>query len=254
MKRSVLLVSLCALFVALSQCGLAQSRAVSGPERVSFKSGGETVHGVLYRPSGAGPFPAIVVIHEWWGLNSWVKKQAVALASHAYVVLALDLYQGKVAKVASQARNLKRALPTDRAIGELKAAFAYLAGRLDVDPKRIGALGWSMGGGLALRLAIHEPRLAACVVNYGSLPTKRADIRQINAQTLGIFGARDRGISPIKVRAFEKSMNAAKKSVEIKTYDDAGHAFENPANVHGYRPQAANDAWLRTLMFLGRSL
>jgi carboxymethylenebutenolidase len=221
---------------------------------VTFVCDTGNVSGFLALPRDPRRHRGIIVIHEWWGLNSWVKEQATTLAAHAYVVFALDLYQGKVVAVDSQARKLKRDLPQDRAIGELKAAFDYLACRPDVDPKRIGALGWSMGGSLALQLAIHEPRLAACVVNYGSLPTKLVDIQKINAPTLGIFAARDRGIPPVKVRAFEKSMNAAKKSVEIKIYDDAGHAFENPANAHGYRPQAANDAWLRTLMFLDQSL
>lgn len=86
---------------------------------------------------------------------------------------------------------------------------------------------------MALQLAIHEPRLAACVVHYGAL---------------------DRGIPPNKVRAFEKRINAVKKLVEIKTYDDMGHAFENPVNTRGYRPKAAVDAWRRTLSFLDRSL
>jgi carboxymethylenebutenolidase len=108
------------------------------------------------------------------------------------VVLALDLYQGKVASTPSQARKLKRDLPEERAIRAMKAAFDYLGRRSDVDPQHIGSLGWSMGGGLALQLAINEPRLAACVVNYGSLPTKLADLRKIDARTLGIFCSLDR--------------------------------------------------------------
>jgi carboxymethylenebutenolidase len=221
---------------------------------VKFQRGPEKVTGFLALPSRPGPHRAIIAIHEWWGLTTWVKGQASNLAKNGYVVLALDLYHGKVTSITSQARKLKRDLPPDRAIGEMKAAFDYLACRADVDPKHIGSLGWSMGGGVALQLAIHEPRLAACVVNYGALPTKLADIEKINARTLGIFGALDRGIPPNKVRVFEKRMNAVKKLVEIKIYDGAGHAFENPANIRGYRPKAAADAWLRTLTFLNQSL
>jgi carboxymethylenebutenolidase len=106
-----------------------------------------------------------------------------------------------------------------------------------------------MGGGLALQLAIHEPRLAACVVNYGPLTTKRVDFQRINARVLGIFGSLDRGISPDKVRAFERSMRAVKKPVDIEIYDGAGHAFENPSNQRGYRPEATADARLHTLKF-----
>ena len=90
---------------------------------------------------------AKIVIHEWWGLNEWVKEQAEKLAANRYVALAVDLYEDKVAAEPSEARKLKRSLRQDRAIGDLKAAFDYLVGRPDVDPKRIGSLGWSMGGG-----------------------------------------------------------------------------------------------------------
>jgi Dienelactone hydrolase family len=90
-----------------------------------------------------------------------------------------------------------------------KAAFDYLADRPDVDSKHIGSLGWSMGGGLAVQLAIHEPRFAACVVNYDPLPTNTADIQKIDASVLGIFGSLDRGIPSDKIRAFEECMKAA---------------------------------------------
>jgi len=221
---------------------------------VTFECDTGIVNGFLARPRDPSRHPAIIAIHEWWGLTPWVKSQAINLAWNGYVVLAVDLYHGKVTSIAAQARKLKRAVSPDLAIGEMKAAFDYLACRADVDPKHIGSLGWSLGGGFALQLAIHEPRLAACVVNYGALPTKRADIEKLDAPMLGIFGALDRGVPRNKVRAFEKRMNAAKKLVEITIYDGAGHAFENPANLRAYRPKAAADAWLRTLTFLAQSL
>lgn len=221
---------------------------------VTHRCENETITGFLALPCGPGRHPAVIVIHEWWGLNGWVKEQATKLAAHAYVALALDLYQGKVTVNPLEARKLKRALPADGAIRGMKAAFEYLAHRPDVDPKHIGSIGWSMGGTLALQLAIHEPRLAACVVNYGSLPTNPSDPTKINARVLGIFGSRDRGIPPHKVRAFEQCMHSINKSVEVKIYESAGHAFENPANKRGYRPDAASDVWLRALAFLAKSL
>ena len=220
---------------------------------VTFQSGPEKVTGFLVLNSDPGRQRAIIVIHEWWGLNDWVKEQATNLAANRYMVLAVDLYRGKVTTNPSEARNLKRGLREDRAIRDLKAAFDYLADRRDVDPTHISSMGWSMGGGLAIQLAIYEPRLAACVVNYGSLPTKPVDIQKIRAQVLGIFGSLDRGIPPDKVRAFEKAMKAAKKPVDIKIYDGAGHAFENPANKSGYRREAAADAWLLILRFLDQT-
>jgi carboxymethylenebutenolidase len=210
--------------------------------------------GFLALPGGPNRHRAIILIHEWWGLNKWVKKQATDVAAHGYVALAVDLYQGKVTDNSTEARKLKRGLREDRAIRDLQGAFAYLEGRPDVDPKHIGSLGWSMGGGLALQLAIHEPRLAACVVNYGPLPTNPEDIEKIRAEVLGIFGTLDRSISPAKVRAFESCMNTLKKAVDIKIYNGAGHAFENPANKDAYRPEATADAWLRTLKFFDKAM
>jgi carboxymethylenebutenolidase len=223
-------------------------------QMVTFRSDSEEISGFLALPADPGRRPAVLVIHEWWGLNGWVKEQATNLARHGYVVLAADLYRGKVTTDRSEARKLKRELKEDRAIRDLQAGFDYLADRQDVDPARIGSMGWSMGGCLALQLAIHEPRLAACIVNYGSLPTALDDIQKINVQVLGNFGSLDRGVPPDKVRAFEARMKADKKAVDFKIYNGAGHGFENPATKRGYRPKDASDAWLRTLAFLGHAL
>ncbi|HTG63012.1 MAG TPA: dienelactone hydrolase family protein, partial [Terriglobia bacterium] len=91
-------------------------------ETVSYKSGDETVTGYLALPDSAGPHPAIVVIHEWWGLNDWVKEQTQKFAQQGYVVLAADLYRGKVAADPDQAHELMRGMPQDRAVSDLIAA------------------------------------------------------------------------------------------------------------------------------------
>jgi len=116
---------------------------------VTFPGATEKVAGFLALPRYPNRGRTIIVIHEWWGLNKWVKKQATNLAANGYVALAVDLYQGKLTSDPSEARKLKRGLPRDRAVRDLKAAFDYLARRPDVDPTHIGSLGWSMGGGLA---------------------------------------------------------------------------------------------------------
>lgn len=223
-------------------------------ERVTVRSGAVSISGFLALPGGRGRHGGVVALHEWWGLDDWVKMQATNLAANGYVVIAVDFYQGTVTYNLSEARKLKRALPDDRAIRDMKAAFHYLATRPDVDPKHIGSIGWSMGGGFAIQLAIHEPRLAACVVNYGALPTDLVDVKRINAQVLVNCGARDRGILPSKVRAFDTLMKAAGQSADIKIYSGAGHAFENPSNKSGYRPEAAADAWRRTLAFFTQTI
>jgi carboxymethylenebutenolidase len=221
---------------------------------VSYKSGDETVQGILYTPAGKGPFPAIIVIHEWWGLNDWVKEQALKLADQGYETLAIDLYRGKVAATPDMAHELMRGVPDDRANRDLKGAFDYLASQPTIRKNRIGAIGWCMGGGYSLDVALDEPALAADVINYGHLVTDADAIKKINAPVLGLFGGQDQGITPDDVHKFDAAMKAQGKKIETKIYDDAGHAFENPNNKTGYRPADAADAWQRTVSFLSDNL
>lgn len=244
------------LLALLAICVPAKAQAPSQAhvQTVTYKSGSETVTGYLVLPEGSGRHPAIIVIHEWWGLNDWVKEQAQRLAEQGYVALAVDLYRGKSTADPDVAHELMRGLPNDRALRDLEAAFQYLSSRKDVNGKRIGSIGWCMGGGFSLQLAVHEPKLAACVVNYGALPTAPADIARIHGPVLGNFGAEDRGITPADVRAFQQGMKSAKKHVDIKIYDGAGHGFENPNNKAAYRQAATEDAWQRITDFLQATL
>jgi carboxymethylenebutenolidase len=224
------------------------------PKEVTYKSGDETVKGILYTPEGKGPFPGIVVIHEWWGLNDWVKEQASKLAGEGYAALAIDLYRGKVATTADEAHEIMRGVPEDRAKRDLEAAFQFLASQPKVKKDRIGAIGWCMGGGYALDLALEEPKLAALVINYGHLATDPTAISKINASMIGFFGALDRGITPDDVKAFGAAVDKAGKKIDVTIYPDAGHAFENPNNKDGYRPADAADAWNKTVGFLASTL
>jgi len=221
---------------------------------VSYKSGDETVNGILYTPAGKGPHPALIVIHEWWGLNDWIKEQASKLSDQGYVALAIDLYRGKVATTPDEAHEIMRGVPEDRAKRDLAAAFDYLASQPNVKKDRIGAIGWCMGGGYSLDVALEEPTLAADVINYGHLATDKEALEKINAPILGLFGAQDRGITPDDVHKFEQTMKQLGKKIDVKIYDDAGHAFENPNNKQGYRADDAADAWRRTVEFLSSTL
>jgi carboxymethylenebutenolidase len=239
---------------ALTVLLLAICAFAADSKTVSYKSGDETVQGLLYTPSGNGPFPAIIVIHEWWGLNDWVKEQASKLSDQGYAALAIDLYRGKVAKTPDEAHEIMRGVPEDRAKRDLHAAFGFLASQPNVKKDRIGAIGWCMGGGYALDVALQEPTLAADVINYGHLATDPQALKKINAPILGLFGAQDRGITPADVRKFGEALDQMGKKIEIKIYDDAGHAFENPNNKDGYREADAADAWKRTVDFLATTL
>ncbi len=252
MKRMIFLISIGLLMVGSGML----LRGAAGPktETVSYKSGDETVSGYLALPEGAGKHPAIIVIHEYWGLNDWVKEQAQKYAAQGYVALAVDLYRGKVATTPDDAHILMRGLPDDRGLRDLEAAFAYLNSRPDVDAKKIGSVGWCMGGSWSIKLAVDQPKLAACVVNYGWLPSDPALIAKIKAPVQGNFGADDQGIPPKDVKAFEAAMKADGKFADIKIYDGAGHAFQNPNNKTGYRPEAAADANQRISSFFQKYL
>jgi carboxymethylenebutenolidase len=201
-----------------------------------------------------GKHPAIIVIQEWWGMNEWILQQTDRFAKQGYVALAVDLYRGKATSDPEVAHELMRGLPEDRAISDLKSGFAFLAARSDVDPARIGVIGWCMGGGYSLGLALAEPRVAATVMNYGRLVTDPATIAKIDAPLLGNFGALDRGIPPADVEAFDAALKKAGKSSDIKIYDGAGHGFMNPNNKDGYVAGAADDAWGRIDSFFAKRL
>ena len=233
---------------------LAVTSYAADSRSVSYKSGDETVNALLYTPQGKGPFPALVVIHEWWGLNDWVKEEASKLADQGYVALAIDLYRGKVATTPDEAHEIMRGVPQDRAIRDLLAASSYLSSQKNVDPKRIGSIGWCMGGGYSLDLALNDPKLKAAVINYGHLATDDAALKKINASILGIFGGQDKGIPVADVQKFESQLKALGKTVEIHIFPDAGHAFENPNNKQGYRADDAAQAWKLTIAFLAKYL
>jgi len=242
------------LLIAFCCCALLPAAFAATSQDVSYKSGDETVHSLLFTPPGKGPFPGIVVIHEYWGLNDWVKEQASKLADQGYAALAVDLYRGKVADTPDVAHELMRGLPEDRAARDLHAAVEYLKSSPNVKKDRIAAIGWCMGGGLALNLALTEPTLTAVVINYGHLSTDPAAIQKIHAAVLGNFGGQDRGIPPDDVKKFEETLKKEGKQADIKIYPDAGHAFQNPNNKSGYRAEDTADAWQRTVNFLATTL
>jgi len=247
-----------AAMIVASIIATALLRGAEGPKTevvqfASAKDPKDIASGFLAVPEKPGRYPGLIVVHEWWGLNDWVKEQTTKLASQGYVALAVDLYRGRVAADSAEAHELSRGLPSDRAILDLMGGIIYLAGRNDVDRGHVGTIGWAMGGGYAIQLAARVPRLSACVINYGVLPTDPNELQNIGAPILGNFGADDHGITPADVQAFQKTMENLQRRVDIKIYDGAGHGFENPSNP-GYRPQAAEDAWNRTVTFLNKTL
>ncbi len=175
-------------------------------EMVRYISGEDTVTAYLAVPEGNGPFPALIVIHEWWGLNDWIKKDADDFAESGYVALAIDLYHGNSTSSPEEARKLSGSVPQDRAATDLRSAFDYLRSRPEVDGNSIGSIGWCMGGGYSLRTALDIKDLAACIICYGRLNKDPEMLKQIACPVLGIFGEKDQNITPDDVKEFKDAL------------------------------------------------
>lgn len=218
---------------------------------IKLGEGDAEFNAYLAKPKTGKPGPAIILIHEWWGLNDWVKKQAERFAAQGYVAIAPDLYHGEVAEDGEHAHELMRGLADERAIADMKAAFDYLAKHESVDGKRIGIIGWCMGGGLALKLAIAEPKLACTVICYGRPVTDVEQLKKIKGAILGIWGETDRGID---VPPFEKALKEAGVKASHHVYPGAGHAFLNETNKRGYNAEQAKKGWVEIDKFFANEL
>jgi carboxymethylenebutenolidase len=197
--------------------------------------------------------PAVVMIHEWWGLNDNIKDMADELASEGYVVLAADLYNGEVATTPDKAMQLVGTVREnpEQAISNLQSAVQYLASLPNVNSSRIASLGWCFGGGQSLQLALNSEQnpLAATVIYYGNLVNDTNELSKINWPVLGIFGDQDQSIPVESVNAFEQALNETGITNEIYIYPGVGHAFANPSGDN-YAPAETVDAWEKTLAFL----
>lgn len=216
---------------------------------------GKPVTGYLAYPAAAeGGLPAVLVFHEWWGLNDNIRSMADQLAGQGYVALAADLYGGQSATQPEAARSLmEQALKDKDAMGQnLRQAHAYL--KEQIKATRVGTIGWCFGGGISLQAALTVPDgVDATVIYYGFVSTNPADLKALKAPVLGLFGGADGGIPVDNVRAFEAALKDLGKPVEIHIYEGADHAFANPSGGN-YKADAAADAWQKALAFLAQHL
>jgi carboxymethylenebutenolidase len=215
---------------------------------------GKVVAGHLAMPADGEATAAMIVIHEWWGLNDNVRAMAEKLAAEGYAALAIDLYEGGVATDRDGAMALMRtAQENDERLEEnLLQARTWLGETLGVE--KVGVIGWCFGGGWSLRAGLGlGDAIAATVIYYGRLVTDAAELAPLTSPVLGIFGAEDGGIPVDSVKAFEAAMAEAGKPASIHIYDGADHAFANPSGTR-YNAEAAEDAWARTVAFLAENL
>ncbi|HSM03757.1 MAG TPA: dienelactone hydrolase family protein [Longimicrobiales bacterium] len=209
--------------------------------------------GYLAVPEGEGPFPALVIIHEWNGLTDRVRQVADAFAAEGYVTLAADLFKGQVGQNPDENVALM-AEAEPNVIPNLNAAVAYLRGRSDVTG-RVGAMGWCYGGGVALSFGLDGVNHEATAIFYGRLVEDPEVLASMDHEVYGTFAREDDGPSPESVERFEAALRTAGIENDLHIYDDVNHGFW--LRVDGdpeLRSGPALDAWQRLKAYLGRTL
>jgi len=202
------------------------------------------------RPKGK-PQGAVLVLHEYWGLNDWVKHQSDLLAQQGYLALAIDLYKGKVAKDPKEATALMQAKDEKWGDQVEEAGLEWL--KKNGQGAKVATLGWCMGGGESLKASLNDPKdVDATVIHYGPPITDVEKLKTLRGPVLGIWANKDGWITPDKVAAFDKALTEAGVKHEFHAYD-ADHAFANPSGGR-YNGEAAKDAWDKTLKFLAANI
>ncbi|MDH5416676.1 MAG: dienelactone hydrolase family protein [Nitrosopumilus sp.] len=207
--------------------------------------------GYLAKPSTDGKYPGVIMIHEFWGLNDNIKQMAEKLASHGYVVFAVDLYDGQVGTTADEARQLRSSFEQSQWTENMNTAVSYLED--NYTPSSMGSIGWCFGGGQSLNLALNSDNMDATVIYYGQPVTDKEELSKINWPILGVFAELDSGIPPETVAKFESALNEVGIENDITIYPGVNHAFANPSGDR-YAPEESKDAWQKTLSFFEHNL
>jgi carboxymethylenebutenolidase len=249
------------LLILILFAGVIVFDAAFGPETAEFTNisysgeDGSELIGYLAQPDGSGPHPAVLLIHEWWGLNEGITILADALAAEGYVVLAPDAYRGRVTAQFPRALWLRLTTPEEQVFADVDAALAYLMRMEDVDTSRLASMGFCFGGGHSLQLGMRQSEnLALTIIYYGAVVTDPDLLRPLTdgQPVLGVFGDEDQSIPVADVLEFEAALNTLAIPNEITIYEGVGHAFLTEENYD--QPGAAMDAWQQTLRFLAENL
>ena len=220
-------------------------------QMLTFASNGGTASGYLATPkSGTGP--GVIVLQEYWGLVPHIKDVADRFAAEGFVALAPDLYHGKSAAHPDEAVRLMMAMNIGQTEKDLRGATAVLKSK--ASPAKLGAVGFCLGGSLALFASTLNPDFGACVTFYGANQSIKPDFTKLNCPVLGLFGETDGYIDGKVVDTLAADIKAAGGKSAFHTYPGVGHAFFNDSRPEAYDKSAAQDAWTRTLAFLRANL
>jgi len=245
---------LCAVFII--QAGIVSAQTLGSPAatNVSFKAADNTtLKAYLALPSGKGPFPAVLMIHEWWGLTHNIRLLADALAAQGYVVLAADGFRGSVAQTPDQALKLVQGTPATQVAADLDAALSYLRSRSEVDRTRVVSLGFCFGGTQSMYMGTRVVGLSAVIIFYGSGPiTEASRLGTMTGPVLGIYGEKDSNIPIDQVKAFERALSVKGVKYTVTVYPGMGHAFVTADNYN--KPGEPGNAWKQMLDFLKNTI
>ncbi len=221
---------------------------------------GETIRlggisGYLTKPSGSGPWPALIVIQEWWGLDAQTKSIADRFAAQGYLAFAPDLYHGELAALgdSDKASSLKDKYAPG-APAELEQVFDALKAHPECKGK-IGSVGFCFGGRMSLALSVRRPLNAVCTFYGGGMQNIFEELRRnLKAPVLGLFGDKDQSIPVGTVEEFEKLLGEVGVEHEVVVYPNSGHAFFRDSDPNVYKPEASKDAWVRVTKFFAKHL
>ena len=234
---------------------IGEGGALEGQD-VQYLDGDPATVGYLAVPEGEGPFPALVIVHEWNGLVDRVRQVADDFAAEGYVTLAADLFTGRTGANPEENMALVREAQSDMpgVVANLNAAVAYLKARPDVTG-RVGAMGWCFGGGIALSFGLDGDDHDATAVFYGRLVDDPEVLAGVDHEVYGTFARLDQGPSPEQVQAFEAALRSAGIPNDLHIYDEVGHGFWlHVEQDRATRGEPALDAWQRLKDYLGRTL
>jgi carboxymethylenebutenolidase len=260
-KRIALAILAILLLVVLLFAGTIVFDSLFGSDTADYANvaytdaAGQELLGYLAEPDEPGPHPAILLIHEWWGLNEGMTVLADALAEEGYVVFAPDGYRGNVTAAIPRALWLRITTPTDQVEQDMDNALAYLRSLENVDTERVASMGFCFGGGHSLQLGLRQSEnLALTIIYYGAVVTDPDLLAPLTdgQPVLGIFAEEDNTIFPEEAIEFEAALNSLDIENEITIYPGVGHAFVNEDNYNQLGP--AGNAWAQTLLFLEENL
>jgi len=222
-------------------------------ELVEYKANGRTGNGYLAIPANESG-PGVIVIQEWWGLVDHIKDVCERFAGEGFVALAPDLYHGKTTKSPDEAGKLMMSLRIDEAEKDISGAIDYLKNHEATTGGKVGVVGFCMGGALALYTATKNAQVGACAVFYGGHPNVKPDLPKLESPVLSISGDKDKSVTPEVVHKLEQQLKSLGKQVDVVIYPGADHAFFNDTRPTVYVPEAAADAWQRTIDFFRKHL